>query len=76
METRLNVTFSPVLTLELYMQPLIESDAFSAFREFAGPRSSARWCMGSMWGRTPFRRGHRGNTGSIRTDRAVPRRNF
>ncbi len=38
METRLNVTFSPVLTLELYMQPLIESDAFAAFREFAGPR--------------------------------------
>jgi len=38
METRLNVTFSPALTLELYAQPLIESDAYSGYREFAAPR--------------------------------------
>jgi len=38
METRLNVTFSPALTLEVYAQPLIESDAYSGYREFAVPR--------------------------------------
>jgi len=54
METRLNVTFSPVLTLELYMQPLIESDAFSAFREFAGPRQLRKVVYGVDVGRTPF----------------------
>ncbi len=39
METRFNVTFSPTLTLELFMQPLISSGDFSRFREFAAPRS-------------------------------------
>src|SRR5207253_1639365 len=38
METRVNVTFSPALTLEVYVQPLIESDAYSGYREFAAPR--------------------------------------
>ena len=46
METRLNVTFSPVLTLELYVQPLIESDAFSGYREFAGPRQVRKLVYG------------------------------
>jgi hypothetical protein len=39
MDTRFNVTFSPTLTLELFMQPLISSGDFSRFREFAAPRS-------------------------------------
>jgi len=38
MDTRFNVTFSPTLTLELFMQPLISSGDFSRFREFAAPR--------------------------------------
>jgi uncharacterized protein DUF5916/cellulose/xylan binding protein with CBM9 domain len=39
MDTRFNVTFSPTLTLELFMQPLISSGDFSRFREFAARRS-------------------------------------
>src|SRR5207237_9825673 len=46
METRLNVTFAPVLTVELYVQPLIESDAFSGFREFAAPRQVRKLVYG------------------------------
>lgn len=38
-ETRLSVTFTPTLTLELFAQPLIASGAYTNFKEFASPRS-------------------------------------
>ncbi|MEP6904811.1 MAG: DUF5916 domain-containing protein [Gemmatimonadales bacterium] len=38
MDTRLDVTFSPDLTLQLYAQPFISSGAYSAFKEFDTPR--------------------------------------
>jgi hypothetical protein len=38
MNTRLNWTFTPTMTLELFVQPLISSNEFSRFREFAAPR--------------------------------------
>jgi hypothetical protein len=40
MDTRLNITFTPTLTLELYAQPFISSQAYSRFKEFAAPRES------------------------------------
>jgi hypothetical protein len=40
-ETRVNVTFSPTMTLEVYAQPFFASQHFSAFKEFDAPRSSA-----------------------------------
>ena len=46
METRFNVTFSPVLTLELYLQPLISSGAYSRYREFAAPRQLRKLVYG------------------------------
>jgi hypothetical protein len=46
METRFNVTFSPVLTLELYMQPLLASAAYSGYREFAAPRQLRKLVYG------------------------------
>ncbi len=46
METRLSVTFTPTLTLELYVQPLIASGAYSSFHEFDRPRSLARSVYG------------------------------
>jgi hypothetical protein len=46
METRLSLTFSPTLTLEMYVQPLIASGAYSAFHEFDRPRSLARSTFG------------------------------
>jgi len=46
METRVNVTFTPELTLEVYVQPLIASGAYSGFREYAAPRSSRQLVFG------------------------------
>jgi hypothetical protein len=46
MNTRFNVTFSPTLSLELFMQPLISSGAFSRFKEYAAPRGLQRLVYG------------------------------
>ena len=46
METRLSVTFTPTLSLDLYAQPLIASERFSAFKEFDRPRSTDRSVYG------------------------------
>lgn len=46
MNTRLNVTFSPSLTLELFAQPLIASGEYSRYKEFAAPRSLRRLVYG------------------------------
>ena len=37
--TRLNVTFTPTLTLELFAQPLIASGDYEHFKEFVAPRT-------------------------------------
>jgi hypothetical protein len=39
METRLNVTFRPQLSLELFLQPLISSGDYLALRELKAPRT-------------------------------------
>jgi len=39
MDTRLSVTFTPNLTLELYAQPLVASASYTRFKEYARPRS-------------------------------------
>jgi hypothetical protein len=46
MDTRLNVTFTPGLTLQLYAQPLIASGQYSAFKEFDRPRTLERSVYG------------------------------
>ncbi|MEJ2184722.1 MAG: DUF5916 domain-containing protein [Gemmatimonadota bacterium] len=46
METRLNVTFTPMLSLELFAQPLLASGDYFDFEEFARPRSRARLIYG------------------------------
>jgi hypothetical protein len=38
LDTRFNMTFSPTLTLELYLQPFFASGDYSDFAEFARPR--------------------------------------
>jgi hypothetical protein len=50
MDTRLNVTFTPRLTLELFMQPFIAAGAFSRYNEFAAPRSGTRLVYGQDMG--------------------------
>lgn len=46
LDTRLNVTFSPRLTLELFAQPFDASGAYSDFFEFARTRDRARAVYG------------------------------
>jgi hypothetical protein len=50
MDTRFNVTFSPTLTLELFMQPLVAAGAFTDYNEFAAPRSARRLVYGRDMG--------------------------
>jgi hypothetical protein len=47
LDTRLNVTFSPTMTLELYMQPFFASGHYYDFKEYNAPRTSAT----SVYGR-------------------------
>jgi len=46
METRVNWTFTPELSLELFVQPFISSNDFRAFKEFAAPRELAKEVYG------------------------------
>ena len=39
LETRANWTFTPALTLQLYVQPFVASGDYRSFREFAAPRT-------------------------------------
>ena len=42
MNTRLNVTMTPAMTLELFAQPFISAGDYSRYQEFVAPRQSAR----------------------------------
>jgi hypothetical protein len=56
LDTRVNWTFTPDLTLQLFAQPFIASGAYSSFREFAAPRTARKLIYGQDVGtivRTP-----------------------
>ncbi len=56
LDTRVNWTFNPNLTLQLFAQPFIASGAYSSFREFAAPRTFHKVIYGQDIGtitRTP-----------------------
>jgi hypothetical protein len=44
LDTRVNWTFSPTMTLQLYAQPFISSGEYSEFKEFNAPRSN-QWSV-------------------------------
>ncbi len=46
LDTRVNWTFTPNLTLQLYAQPFIASGDYTSFREFAAPRTSRKLVYG------------------------------
>ncbi len=50
MDTRLNVTFSPTLTLELYVQPFISAGDYTSYNEFAATRTTQRLTYGTDMG--------------------------
>jgi len=41
LDTRASVTFSPTMTLEVYMQPFFAAGRYTDFEEYAAPRTSA-----------------------------------
>jgi hypothetical protein len=47
MDFRLNWTFTPTLTLELYAQPFVSSGRYSSFKEFAQPRELEKLVYGT-----------------------------
>jgi hypothetical protein len=47
MNVRLNVAFTPTLTLDLFMQPLLVSAAYTRFKEFVAPRAVATQVFGT-----------------------------
>lgn len=49
-DTRLNVTMSPGLTLELYAQPFISSVHHDRFKEFVAPRTAEKKVYGEDFG--------------------------
>jgi len=46
MDTRVDWTFSPTMSLELFVQPLVSSSDFSRFKEFARPRAQEKLVYG------------------------------
>jgi hypothetical protein len=50
LDTRVNWTFNPNLTLQLFAQPFIASGAYSSFREFAAPRTFHKVIYGQDMG--------------------------
>ncbi|HEX2094697.1 MAG TPA: DUF5916 domain-containing protein [Longimicrobiaceae bacterium] len=57
MNTRLNWTFTPTLTLELFAQPFAFAGDYSRFKEFAGPRTTEKRVYGEDFGTICFDRG-------------------
>jgi len=57
METRVAVTFTPSLTLELFLQPFISSAAYTNFKEFAEPRTLDKLVYGADVGTVSVRDG-------------------
>ncbi|HEU0012852.1 MAG TPA: DUF5916 domain-containing protein [Longimicrobium sp.] len=54
MVTRLNWTFTPTLTLELYAQPFVFAGDYDEFKEFAGDRTLRKQVYGEDFGTVCF----------------------
>jgi hypothetical protein len=54
LDTRVNWTFTPDLTLQLFAQPFIASGEYSSFREFAAPRTLEKLVYGEDVGTIRF----------------------
>ncbi|MBW3570792.1 MAG: carbohydrate binding family 9 domain-containing protein [Gemmatimonadetes bacterium] len=54
MNTRLNWTFTPTLTLELFAQPFVFAGDYSNFKEFTGPRTTEQMVYARDFGTICF----------------------
>jgi hypothetical protein len=57
MDTRLNWTFTPTLTLELFAQPFVFAGDYDGFKEFTGPRTTEKMVYGQDFGTVCFDQG-------------------
>ncbi len=76
LDTRVNWTFTPDLTLQLYAQPFIASGAYLNFREFAAPRSVQKLTYGTDVGTIAFAPSTAGGTYTVDPDGAGPANAF
>jgi hypothetical protein len=72
MDTRLNITFTPELTFQLYAQPLIASGSYTNFKEYNQPRALERSAYGVDRGTIALASG----TYTVDPDGAGPARPF
>jgi hypothetical protein len=78
LETRVNTTFTPTLTLELYAQPFLSSGRYDKFQEFVRPRAIDMVQYGAQVGTLAAQRGDDGvvSTYTVDPDGAGPARPF
>ena len=74
LDTRLNWTFTPNLTLQLFAQPFIASGDYSSFREYAAPRSITKRVYGRDIGTIDYNPGT--NAYTVDPDAGGPARPF
>jgi len=68
LDTRMNMTFTPTLTFELFAQPFISSVHFSRFKEFVAPRNQAIRVFGEDVGTVTENRNAQGELESYDID--------
>jgi hypothetical protein len=68
LDTRVNWTFTPNLTLQLYAQPYFSTGDYSSFREFARPRTLDKVVYGKDVGSIAYVPGAGGAAGSYTVD--------
>jgi hypothetical protein len=68
MNTRVNATFTPNLTLELFAQPFLASGAYDQMKEYAAPRTSSTLNYGTDVGTLTVQRGVTGQVTAYRID--------
>ena len=68
LDTRINWTFTPELTLQLYAQPFIASGSYLNFREFAAPRAVQKLVYGSDVGTISYAPPAGGSSGRYTVD--------
>ena len=72
LDTRVNATFTPTLSLELFAQPFVASGKYTGFREFVTPRSRSMFVYGDGQGSTIARQPGEATAWSIDPDGPGP----
>ena len=68
MNTRVNATFTPNLTLELFAQPFLASGQYDGFKQYAAPRVTSALEFGKDIGTVTVQRNADGTVSSYRID--------